>query len=490
MKKHIPGWVLTALMAVVMLLFDYRLYSSQLLPMKLVLLIAAFLLVILAIVCLLLWDTHHLGRFLCGSLLFLVVTGGMGVGTYFLQEALGTIDRITTPQVQVSHVSVYAAADSDIQSLEDLVGKPVGILETMDRESTDETLKNIEKQLNTSLQTVEYTGMAGMVSDLLNHEIDAMIVNEAFLPLLEETEGFENLNSRIREVTKIQVERPVAPTEPAKPNGEGSSVEIPTGEDCFVLFLSGIDTYGNVAAVSRSDSNILAVVNTRSHQVLLLSTPRDYYVPLSISNGIKDKLTHAGIWGIECSMDTLGMLYDINVDYYFRVNFSGFQEVVDALGGISVYSMYSFTARTGDYFDEGYNDVDGAKALAFARERYAFVGGDNQRGKNQMEVIKGVIRKALSPSILSSYTDLLEAMEGSFLMSMPYEVLASLVRDQLENGGSWNIVSYSVTGYGNSAETYSAPGTLLYVMDPDWETVDHAKELIAQVFSGETLTQE
>lgn len=493
MKKHIPGWILTALMAVVMALLDVRLYTSQLLPVKLIILIGAFLLVLLLIVCLLLWDSKRFGRFICGTILFLVVTGGMAVGTYFLQGALSTINRITGTQTQISHVSVYTTADSDIQSLEDLVGKPVGILASRDRENTDETLKDIEKKLNNSLSIVEFEGLTEMTGSLLEHEIDAMIVNEAFLPLLKETEGFEGIDSRIREITKIQVERPAPTAEATKPNGENntSSVENSKGEESFVVFLSGIDTYGAVTAQSRSDTNILAAVNTKTHQVLLLSTPRDYFVPLSISNGAKDKLTHAGLYGVEVSMDTLGMLYDIDVDYYFRVNFSGFEDVVNALGGITVYSEYNFTSSVDHVtsFYVGDNDVNGAQALLFARERYAFGSGDNQRGKNQMEVIKGIIRKALSPSILSSYTDLLAAMEGSFQMSVPYEVLAGIVRDQLESGGSWNIVSYSVTGFGNSAVPYSMD-TAAYVMDPDWETVDHAKELIAQVFSGETLTQE
>jgi LCP family protein required for cell wall assembly len=272
------------------------------------------------------------------------------------------------------------------------------------------------------------------------------------------------------------------------PTAATGTEETVAEDGTFVLYISGIDSRVGLVSKSRSDVNILAVVNANTHQVLLVSTPRDYYVPLSISNGVRDKLTHAGIYGVEVSMATLGMLYDINVDYYFRVNFGGFEDIVDALGGVTVYSEYSFTTYDGNYsFSAGDNTLNGAQALGFARERKAFITGDRQRGINQMALIKAIANKVLSPSILANYSSLLESVQGNFETSVPMSVLSKLVRDQLSNGGSWNIVSYSVDGTGDNQIPYSL-STYSYVMWPDEDTVATAKDLMSQVLNGETVT--
>ena len=222
--------------------------------------------------------------------------------------------------------------------------------------------------------------------------------------------------------------------------------------------------------------------------MLLVSTPRDYFVPLSISNGVPDKLTHAGIYGINVCEDTLGMLYDIDINYFFRMNFVGFVQLIDALGGVTVYSEYAFD--TGGYhFVQGDNFVYGDAALAFVRERYSFAGGDRQRGKDQMAMIKAVINKCLSTDILSNYMDVLNKAAGSFETNVPYDLIASVVREQLKGGGGWNISSYSVDGTGDSQKPYSM-SQKAYVMIPDQTTVDKAKDLMRRVREGELLTAE
>lgn len=256
------------------------------------------------------------------------------------------------------------------------------------------------------------------------------------------------------------------------------------------MYLSGIDSRSGLISKSRSDVNILAVINPDTRQVLLVSTPRDFYVPLPISNGVPDKLTHAGIYGVDVSIGTLEMLYGIDIDYYFRVNFSGFERIVDALDGVTVYSDVAFTSSKYSspdktyYFTEGRNDLDGAAALVFARERYAFSDGDRRRGEHQMAVIKAVMEKAMSPTLLTNYTAIMESVSGSFETSMPYEKIAELVRNQLDNGGSWNIVSASVNGTNDYRVPYSL-STEAYVMIPDQATVDAAKLKIQQVYDGE-----
>jgi LCP family protein required for cell wall assembly len=315
--------------------------------------------------------------------------------------------------------------------------------------------------------------------------VDAILLNKAYLDIIEEMEGYEDIMTRIREATLLVAEKEV---EVKLEDTVDPDDTAETNTTCFTVFISGIDTYGATSTKSRSDVNIIATVNTETHQILLVSTPRDYFVPLSISNGKEDKLTHAGIYGIQVSMDTLEMLYDTNIDYYFRVNFTGFQNIIDALGGITVESEYTFTSMGGYSFVKGENTMNGEEALAFARERYAFSDGDNQRGKDQMAVIKGVLKKAMSPELLLKYTSILDAVDGSFETSMSYDLLSTLVRNQLDDGSSWDVITYSATGTGSKAVPYSMSQTA-YVMIPNEDSVQTGKDLMAAVRSGEVITQ-
>ena len=259
----------------------------------------------------------------------------------------------------------------------------------------------------------------------------------------------------------------------------------------FVLYLSGVDNRGELTEKARSDVNILAVVNPTTKRVALINTPRDYYVDLAGTDS-KDKLTHAGLYGVETSMATLGNLYGIQVDHYIRIDFSGFISIIDAVGGVDVYSDQAFTSvGSPGYYDpttfaEGWNHLDGKSALAFARERHAFASGDIQRGINQMKVIDAMANKLKSPTVLMSFSKLMDAVSNCFVTSLSQEQISALVRMQLGDLASWDIESRSVTGSsGKSSQCYSAKGQSLYVMKPDESSVSKAKELIASVLGGE-----
>ena len=259
----------------------------------------------------------------------------------------------------------------------------------------------------------------------------------------------------------------------------------------FVLYLSGVDNRGELTEKARSDVNILAVVNPTTKRVALINTPRDYYVDLAGTDS-KDKLTHAGLYGVETSMATLGNLYGIQVDHYIRIDFSGFISIIDAVGGVDVYSDQAFTSvgSPGYYapttFAEGWNHLDGKSALAFARERHAFASGDIQRGITQMKVIDAMANKLKSPTVLMSFSKLMDAVSDCFVTSLSQEQISALVRMQLGDLASWDIESCSVTGSsGKSSQCYSAKGQSLYVMKPDESSVSKAKELIASVLGGE-----
>lgn len=492
MKKafsgRLPGLSITILLTVALTLFMAILIKTKMLPSKLLLLAGMLFLLFVVCVCLLTWDMRKTGRMVTGSVLTMVLLIVLMIGTPYLTKAVSTLNKLTGVNVEVADVGVYVKNESPIQDLSGLNGKSVGILGILDRDNTDKALQELRNQAGT-LDTTEYIGLSELAEGLLEEEVDAILLNNAFLDLLTETEGYEDILDKIHEIHTQQTETIIEKVEDETKDkwnimdlfGEEEEKE----DRVFTMYISGIDNRGGLIAKSRSDVNILATVNVDTRQVLLVSTPRDYYVPLPISNGQPDKLTHAGIYGVDVSIGTLEMLYGIDIDYYFRVNFSGFEKIIDALGGVTVNSDYDFSAG-GYYFQKGENHVNGSQALAFARERKSFKEGDRQRGRNQMAVIKAVINKAMSPAILSGYADIMESVAGSFETSMPYDLIAELVRDMLEKGGSWNIVSYSVNGSGDSRRPYSM-STNAYVMIPDQETVDTAIEKINQVMNGETV---
>lgn len=259
----------------------------------------------------------------------------------------------------------------------------------------------------------------------------------------------------------------------------------------FVIYLSGVDTRGELTENARSDVNILAAVNPVTKRVALVNTPRDYYVDLAGTSS-KDKLTHAGLYGVETSMETLGNLYGVNVDHYIRINFAGFISIIDALGGVDVYSDQAFTSvGSPGYYDpttfvEGWNHLDGKSALAFARERHAFASGDIQRGINQMKVIDAMLNKIKSPALLMGFSKIMDAASDCFVTSFSQDQISALVRMQLSDFAEWDIESYTVTGTSSSStKCYSAKGQKLYVMKPDDSSVNKAREMIASVLGGE-----
>ena len=259
----------------------------------------------------------------------------------------------------------------------------------------------------------------------------------------------------------------------------------------FVIYLSGVDTRGELTENARSDVNILAAVNPVTKRVALINTPRDYYVDLAGTDS-KDKLTHAGLYGVETSMATLGNLYGVNVDHYIRINFAGFISIIDALGGVDVYSDQAFTSvGSPGYYDpttfvEGWNHLDGKSALAFARERHAFASGDIQRGINQMKVIDAMLNKIKSPALLMGFSKIMDAASDCFVTSFSQDQISALVRMQLSDFAEWDIESYTVTGTSSSStKCYSAKGQKLYVMKPDDASVSKAREMIASVLGGE-----
>ena len=262
-------------------------------------------------------------------------------------------------------------------------------------------------------------------------------------------------------------------------------MEIKT--DAFIVYVSGIDVYGPIKTNSRSDVNILMVVNPTTHKILLVTTPRDFYIPFpGVTGGKRDKLTHAGIYGVDVSMAALGQLYDIQPDFYARVNFTSLIKVVNALGGVKVYSEASFKqVIDGEvtYVSKGWNYFNGEQALAFCRERKQLSDGDYQRGKNQEAVLKAIIEKILSPAVLKGANGLLDSVKGNIETNMSMEQIQELVKSQLNDPQSWSIDMMAASGRGDSNYCYSMPGTKLYVSWPDEVSVKAIKNAIEEVMN-------
>ena len=484
----IPGAVITIIVIMLSVVFMGLLAMTKMIPTIYMLIIGIVLAVIAAIIWLLVWHTRYTGRFIGGTVLAVIMIAILAFGGFYINKTRSAISNISGETTEVTQMAVYVKSDDAADSVEATAGYTYGILSSLDRENTDGAVAHLNSEFGTEVQTKEYAGLTELADGILNGEVNAMLLNSGYLSVYEDMDGYTDFSTKIKEVGTVEVESTIQSAEESTPV---EPITTANGGKVYTIYLSGIDTRGEMTAKSRSDVNIIATVNTDTHEILLVSTPRDYFVPLSISGGAPDKLTHAGIYGIDVCMDTLGMLYDIDINYYFRINFGGFVKVIDALGGITVNSDYDFDSKNilGYHFNKGENYVNGEQALIFARERYAFQEGDRQRGKNQMEVIRGVVKKALSPEILTSYSSILSSLDGCFGTNITYEEIAQILQQQLTNGGDWTIVSYSVNGTGATEKPYSM-SQKAYVMVPDYDTVNKAKSLMEKVRNGEVVTQE
>ena len=420
-------------------------------------------------------------RLAIGSVLAMIFCLIFAVGIRYINIGMDTLNNITAEEDETALMTVYVRSDDD-RNMEDLLDETFGTLAT-DQANAEAAIQQLDQKYNAVLTTKTYSSPAELVDALNDEKVDAILVNQGQLGVLEDLEGYEDTLNKLRKVESFHV---VVQT-------DNDKTSISHEDAVFSVYISGSDSRdSNIMATGRSDVNIIATVNTETRQVLLLNTPRDFYIPLARSSSYDypDKLTHAGLYGVDESKDTLAQYYGIDIDYYFRVNFTGFETIIDALGGIEVdseHDFYSTIAPTTIHYTQGINKLDGYEALYYVRERYAFVNGDYQRGINQMQVIQAVAEKAMSPVMLTNFTSLMDAVDDCFKTSIPTDLITALVRDQLANGGDWNIVTYYVSGTGSSEYTYSIPSQKAYVTIPDESTVEMAKDLMQQVRDGKII---
>lgn len=420
--------------------------------------------------------TSTVTRIVCMVLGIICIIGGV-----FAMRYTGAfnefLNRVTEQKAEVKEYSVIVMNDSGIKDLSGLAGKSVGLLET------DKEAKKAGQHLQglVKVDTGFYDSMDTLISMLEGKLIDAMTIESDRMEIAKEEmdSGLESMQV----IYTFEIELDGKET-------QASNKKVTT--EPFIVYISGSDSRTGIKTTARSDVNIVAVVDPAKGKMLLVSIPRDTYVQLHDTTGIKDKLTHAGVYGIEMSKATIEDFLGIKIDHTIKVSFDTVVKVVDQLDGIEINSDQALQLKTNGKvcnYVVGKQVVDGDCALRFARERKSYETGDRHRGENQQEVITGIVKKLSgSKDYLLKVPEILEIAADSFETTFQRDDIAGFIRMQLENSKNWQVESIAVNGTGTMLPTYSMGANLpLYVMIPDENTVANARTKINQYLNVSTV---
>lgn len=393
------------------------------------------------------------------------------VSFFALQQFVGFTSHInSTSNYSEYSMSVVVLKDSEVHNVTQL-DSVTGPTDT-DNENIQKLIADIKTSQSKELTVEQSTSYLAAYTSLVSGEAKAIVLNSVFENIIESE--YPDYASKIRKIYTKNITKEVAAPKVSK-------------NKSFNVYVSGIDTYGPISSVSRSDVNILMTVNRDSKKILLTTTPRDSYVPIADGgNNQKDKLTHAGIYGVDSSIHTLENLYGVDINYYVRLNFTSFLKLIDLLGGVDVYNDQEFTSRHGKFhFPVGNVHLDSEQALGFVRERYSLADGDRDRGRNQQKVIVAIIQKLTSTEALKNYSDIIQGLQDSLQTNMPIETMMDLVNAQLESGGSYKVNSQDLKGTGQMGlPSYAMPDSNLYMMEIDDSSLAAAKSVIQDVMEG------
>ena len=393
------------------------------------------------------------------------------VSFFALQQFVGFTSHInSTSNYSEYSMSVVVLKDSDVHNVTQL-DSVTGPTDT-DNDNIQKLVADIKTSQSKELTVEQSTSYLAAYKSLVSGEAKAIVLNSVFENIIESE--YPDYASKIRKIYTKNITKEVAAPKVSK-------------NKSFNVYVSGIDTYGPISSVSRSDVNILMTVNQDSKKILLTTTPRDSYVPIADGgNNQKDKLTHAGIYGVDSSIHTLENLYGVDINYYVRLNFTSFLKLIDLLGGVDVYNDQEFTSRHGKFhFPVGNVHLDSEQALGFVRERYSLADGDRDRGRNQQKVIVAIIQKLTSTEALKNYSDIIQGLQDSLQTNMPIETMIDLINTQLESGGSYKVNSQDLKGTGRMGlPSYAMPDSNLYMMEIDDSSLATAKSAIQDVMEG------
>ncbi|MEG3297524.1 LCP family protein [Streptococcus suis] len=467
-KLKLVNFVLWGLYAITLCLFLVTMYRYNILDFRYLNYIVTLLLVGVAVLAGLLMWRKKARIFTAFLLIFsLVITS---VGIYGMQEVVKFSTRLNSNSTFSEYeMSILVPANSEITDVRQLTS--ILAPAEYDQENITALLDDISKMESTQLATSPATSYLTAYQSMINGESQAMVFNGVFTNILENEDP--DFSSKVKKIYSFKVTQTVE-----------TATEQVSG-DSFNIYISGIDTYGPISSVSRSDVNIIMTVNRATHKILLTTTPRDSYVAIADGGQNQyDKLTHAGIYGVNASVHTLENLYGIDISNYIRLNFTSFLQLIDLVGGIDVENTQEFTSG-GYNFPVGTVHLDAEQALIFVRERYSLANGDNDRGQNQEKVIAALIKKLSSPDNLANYQAILTGLEGSIQTDLSLETIVGLVNTQLESGTQFTVESQALTGTGRSdLSSYAMPGTQLYMMEINQDSLEQAKAAIQSVLDG------
>lgn len=448
----------------------YQVFRYDILAFRNLNLVLAGLAIFLGLVCLFL-ILRKRAKVVTAILLILGLVVS-SVGLYGVQSIVNLSNKLNSNATYSEYeMSVLVPADSqvsDISQVTELLA-PTG----NDGDNIQALLDNLSQTKNLSLTPTKSDSYLDAYQKMLAGESQAMVLNGVFADILSAEDP--DFDTKVKKIYSFTLTKKVE-----------TAVNQPTG-DVLNIYISGIDTYGPISTVSRSDVNIIMTINQATKQVLLTTTPRDSYVAIADGGqNQKDKLTHAGIYGVEASMHTLENLYDIDIHYYARVNFTSFLKLIDLVGGVDVVNDQAFTKGSHD-FPVGTIHLDSEKALMFVRERYSLQGGDNDRGKNQEKVIAALIQKLSRPENLTNYQSIINNLQDSIQTNMSLETMMKLVNTQMESSGSYTVQSQALQGTGSTGllPSYAMPGYQLYMMEVNPDSLNQMKAAMQEVMSGE-----
>lgn len=485
--------LLSIVMIVLMAFFTYHLIKMDILPQNLF--IPVILIFVLISLILILWINlmaHGVVSKVFAMIFVLLYTVSMGIGNFYVYKTDGFMQKVTDHKIGdvKNTVSIIVMDDSNIKDLSSLKGKKVGRLNNVDKVGTNKLLKSVKKKKGSNyFKTKKFDGALSEVEALYNGEIDAMILNESYRGNVTSVEEYEHFSTETRVVYSTSYYT-------TKKND--SLVVSDITKNPFTILISGNDTTGDVSELSRSDVNMLVTINPKTSTILLTSMSRDTYVETvcdadgdtACPEGQMDKITHTGIYGLNTTRQTVEKFYDLKVNYSFRVNFTSVIDVVDALDGIDLNVEEGeqcdlFWANMKPGLPVGMHHVDGETALAFARERKAYVDGDYQRVRNQQKVMQAIINRAISSSALVNYTSFINSLESAFETNMTYDEITDLIKYELQAKPDWKFETYQISGLGDELMCASL-GQAASVQVPDLNTVRIAREKIEAVMNGKS----
>ncbi|MFI3072322.1 LCP family glycopolymer transferase CpsA [Streptococcus suis] len=467
-KLKSVNFALWVLYAIILCLFLVTMYRYNILDFRYLNYIVTILLIGVAVLTGLLMWRKKARIFTALVLIFsLVITS---VGIYGMQEVVKFSTRLNSNSTFSEYeMSILVPANSDITDVQQVTN--VLAPAEYDQDNITALLNDISKMESTQLTTSPTTSYLTAYQAMLNGESQAMIFNGVFTNILENEDP--DFSSKVRKIYSFKVTQTV------------DTATKQVSGDSFNIYISGIDTYGPISSVSRSDVNIIMTINRATHKILLTTTPRDSYVAIADGGQNQyDKLTHAGIYGVNASVHTLENLYGINISNYIRLNFTSFLQLIDLVGGIDVENTQEFTS--GEHtFPVGTVHLNAEQALIFVRERYSLANGDNDRGKNQEKVIAALIKKLSSPENLRNYQAILNSLEGSIQTDLSIETIIGLVNTQLEAGTQFTVESQALVGNGRTdLPSYAMPDSQLYMLEINQESLEQTKAAIQSVLDG------